>query len=256
VEANVNQPVDYAVAVDRYLSAAALSAGSRRIYRIALTTWAWALVDRTPPTGEGRRNAVPPAVPLALLGTPYAAARLRNAFTARSTTAGIRTANRELSILGSAVAWWQARGWLTDDPTAGLRRRPAPKPSGGNSWLGPGEVRAVLELAAPLREQTLWHLLHETGAPIDRVLALRVDGLDLPGRRTRDPGTGPLYWGAGTAHLLPLLTLGRVEGPVFATGRGPLSYRRAAEIFREATRPLDPCGRGWTLRQLRTTRER
>lgn len=30
-----------------------------------------------------------------------------------------------------------------------------------------------------------------------------------------------------------------------------MSYRRAAEIFRAVTRPLDPAGRGWTLSQLR-----
>jgi hypothetical protein len=30
-----------------------------------------------------------------------------------------------------------------------------------------------------------------------------------------------------------------------------MSYRRAAEIFTEWTRPLDPAGRGWTLHQLR-----
>ncbi|MFD4789714.1 hypothetical protein ACFWN1_22180 [Streptomyces sp. NPDC058459] len=35
------------------------------------------------------------------------------------------------------------------------------------------------------------------------------------------------------------------------TGRGRLSYRRAAELFTSATRPLDPSGRGWTLLALR-----
>jgi integrase/recombinase XerD len=30
-----------------------------------------------------------------------------------------------------------------------------------------------------------------------------------------------------------------------------MSYRRAAEIFRAVTGPLDPAGRGWTLTQLR-----
>jgi len=35
------------------------------------------------------------------------------------------------------------------------------------------------------------------------------------------------------------------------TGRARLSYRRAAEIFTEVTRPFDPAGRGWTLSQLR-----
>ncbi len=42
--AELTAPVEYAVAVDRYLAAAALGEASRRVYRIALTTWAWALV--------------------------------------------------------------------------------------------------------------------------------------------------------------------------------------------------------------------
>jgi integrase/recombinase XerD len=29
-----------------------------------------------------------------------------------------------------------------------------------------------------------------------------------------------------------------------------MSYLRAAEIFTELTRPLDPAGQGWTLHQL------
>jgi hypothetical protein len=35
------------------------------------------------------------------------------------------------------------------------------------------------------------------------------------------------------------------------TGRARMSYRRAAEIFTDATRPLDPACHGWTLHQLR-----
>ncbi|MFF2012705.1 hypothetical protein ACFVWY_27025 [Streptomyces sp. NPDC058195] len=243
-------PVEYAVAADRFLSAAALGAGSRRVYRIALTTWAWALVDRTPPTGGERRNAPPPAVPLALLDTPHAAARLRDAFAERSATVGARTANRELSVLAAALRWWREQGWLTTDPAAGLRRLPVTQRTHAEARLGPSQARAVLELPAPLREQTFWHLLHEAGATIERALALDIDDLDLPGRRTREHGTPQLRWGTGTAGLLPLLTLGRVDGPLFRTGRGRLSYRRAAEIFTTATRPLDPHGRGWTLRQL------
>jgi hypothetical protein len=37
------------------------------------------------------------------------------------------------------------------------------------------------------------------------------------------------------------------------SGRGRMSYRRAAEIFAEHTRRLDPAGRGWMLHQLRRT---
>jgi integrase/recombinase XerD len=38
------------------------------------------------------------------------------------------------------------------------------------------------------------------------------------------------------------------------TGQARLSYRRAAEIFTEATAPLDPAGHGWTLHQLSAAR--
>ncbi|MFJ4847726.1 MULTISPECIES: hypothetical protein [unclassified Streptomyces] len=249
----MSRPVEYAVAVDRYLSATALGAGSRRVYRIALVTWAWGLVGRAAPLGRGRRNAAPPAVPLALLDTPQAAARLREAFTARSAAVGARTANRELSVLAAAVTWWRAQGWLTGDPLEGLRALPLPVPREGEAGP-PAEDRAlaVLRLPAPLREQALWHLLYDTGASIERVLALDVGDLDLPGRRTRERvGGTPLRWGGATGRLLTLLTLGRVGGPVFRTGRGRLSYRRAAEVFTAATRPLDPDGHGWTLRDLR-----
>lgn len=252
----MTQPVEYAVAVDRFLAASGLGAGSRRVYRIALATWAWGLVDRPPPVGGGRRNAEPPAVPLALLDAPGTAGRLREAFAARSAAVGARTANRELSVLGSAVTWWRAAGWLSGDPTDGLRALPVPKARRAQAGLAADQVREVFRLAAPLREQAFWHLLHETGASIERLLALDVDDLDLAGRRTRERVGEPLRWGDGSARLLPLLVLGRVDGPLFRTGRGRLSYRRAAEAFTAATRPLEPGGRGWTLRQLQAAARR
>jgi integrase/recombinase XerD len=77
-----------------------------------------------------------------------------------------------------------------------------------------------------------------------------------------------ISWSSGSTELLRWLTAGRPDGPVFLTsrrapaatpapdvcpltGRARLSYRRAAEIFTEVTRPLDPAGHGWTLSQLR-----
>jgi len=80
-----------------------------------------------------------------------------------------------------------------------------------------------------------------------------------------------VYYQTGTALLLPRLLAGRTRGPVFLTeraptqavptldmcpdtGRGRLSYRRAAELFEHATTPLAAAaGRptGWTLHQLR-----
>jgi integrase/recombinase XerD len=259
-------PVEYAVAVERYLSAAEVGESSRRIYRIALATWAWLLVERTPPAGPERRRAAPPVVPLALLDTPRSAAAVESAFAGRSAAVGARTANRELSILRGAVAWWREQGWLGADPTAELRPRAVPN---GAARLGEEEVRAVLALRAPLRDKVFWHLVHESGASIERLLALDVHGLDLTRRRSRpaNDGTPHVRWRGGTAGLLSMLVVGRAEGPLFLTdrrapagtptadrcpytGRARLSYRRAAEIFTGATRPLDPAGRGWTLRQL------
>lgn len=261
------QPVEYAVAVERYLAAADLSAGSRRIYRIALTTWAWPLADRQVPTGSDRRRAKPPVLPLALLDRPESAVRLRDALARRAAHTDPRTLNRELSILRSALSWWRAQDWIHSDPTTGLQ--PLALPGNATVPLSSGELRALFALRVPLREKTTWHLVHETGAAIEEILALDVDDLDLSGRRTR-PGTGrrQLRWRAGAARFLPLLIAGRTDGPLLLTdrrapegtpaadlcpysGRRRLSYRRAAELFANATRPIDPHGRGWTLGRLR-----
>ncbi|MEU6764878.1 hypothetical protein ABZ916_20395 [Streptomyces sp. NPDC046853] len=246
----MSQPVEYAVAVERFLSGASLSTNSRRIYRIALTTWAWALADRPPPAGEERRNAAPPTLPLALLDTGHAVDRLQKALAARSATVGPRTANRELSVLVSAVGWWRAEGWLTGNPTARLRPLSVSAPPDEGARITTRQARDVLALPAPLREQTLWHLVYETGAPVERLLALDVDDLDVLRSRTLQRTSPPLRWGAGTARLLPLLVVGRLDGPLFVTSRGRLSYRRAAEIFKAATRAADPRGHGWTLHQF------
>ncbi|MFD9127855.1 hypothetical protein [Kitasatospora sp. NPDC059571] len=260
-------PVEYAVAVDRYLAAAPLGEGSRRVYRIALANWAWLLAGRPVPVGAARRGAHPPVLPLKVLDGPGAAELLRGALDRRCTDADPRTVHRELSILRGALAHWQDLGWIAADPAAGLR--PLPRPDGGAAALGPEQLRAVLALRVPLRERVTWRLLHESGARVEAVLALDVDDLDLLHRRTR-PRTGrpALHWQAASARLLPLLVAGRTEGPLLLTerrapagtpaadrcpytGRSRLSYRRAAELLTTATRRLDPAGRGYTLHQLR-----
>ncbi|MEV4556431.1 hypothetical protein AB0K51_05460 [Kitasatospora sp. NPDC049285] len=261
----MTMPVEFAVAAERYLAEARLGEGSRRVYRIALHTWAWLLVERVPPVGAERRRADPPVVPLALLDGPGAAERVAAAFASRAAAVGARTANRELSALRGAVRWWRGRGWLTVDPVEGVRPVAA-EPAGGRPTEA--ELRAVLALRVPLREKVLWHLVRETGAPIERLLALDVDRLDLANRRARvGAGERPLRWRGGAARLLPLLVAGRSAGPLFLTdrrapagtpvgdrcpltGRARLSYRRAAELFTAATAPLDPAGRGWTLHRL------
>lgn len=99
----------------------------------------------------------------------------------------------------------------------------------------------------------------------NEILSLDIEDLDLPNKRARVRSKGGavewVFWQTGAALLLPRLLADRTTGPVFLadrqptravpgidqcplTGRARLSYRRAAELFREATP-------GWTLHQLR-----
>jgi integrase len=268
-------PVEYAVAVDRYLDEAELGLASKRVYRISLAGWAWPLVGKALPTGVSRRRASPPVVPLALLDDDDAGQRIAAAVAHRVRHAEIRTVNRELSALRSAIGWWQRRRWINGDPTAALQfparqalpdRPAAPRPL--TQQLTQQQLDALFRARAGLREQAFWHLLADSGVPAEAVLALDAHMVDLRARRAVIPETGTAQWGPRTGELLGWLLAGRRAGPVFLTdrrapagtpgadvclldGRGRMSYRRAAEIFTQHTRPLDPDGRGWTLHQLR-----
>ncbi len=115
-------PVEYAVAVERYLASANLSQASRRIYRISLTQLVLA-PGRAASARSGDSAAVPfrRSVALAALDDPGAGARLAAAMAERASLTDARTVNRELSALRSAVGWWQDQGWIGNDPTVGLR---------------------------------------------------------------------------------------------------------------------------------------
>jgi integrase/recombinase XerD len=138
--------------------------------------------------------------------------------------------------------------------------------------LSPEQVDALFLLPVSLREHAFWRVLHDSGAPAASVLALDADRLDLSRDRVRPrPGEQPpgtvIEWREGTSQLLRWLLAGRTGGPVFlterrvpgrpvglnvcrATRQARMSYRRAAELFTELTRPLDTGGSGWTLHQL------
>jgi hypothetical protein len=259
-------PVEYAVAVDRYLAESRLSPASRRIYRISLAGWAWPLVGKLPPAGRDRRLASPPIVPLALLEDHQASRRLADAVADRVRHAEARTVNRELSALRSAISWWQRRQWITSDPTAELG--PAASRPAAAAPLTAAQLDALFRASAGLREQAFWHLLRDSAASAEAVLSLDASVIDVRGRRAALHGAGQLCWSPLTSDLLGWLLAGRRHGPVFLTdrrapagtraadvcpltGRGRMSYRRAAEIFAEHTRGLDPDGRGWMLHQLR-----
>jgi hypothetical protein len=176
--------------------------------------------------------------------------------------------NRELSALRSAIGWWQRQHCIAADPTATLPQigsRPAAAPP-----LTLAQTSALFAASARLRGQAFWHLLRDSGASADAVLALDASMIDVHGRRARLAGGGLLQWRPLAGELLGWLLTGRRHGPLFLTdrraragtsaadvcplsGRGRMSYRRAAEIFTEHTRALDSNGRGWMLHQLRAT---
>jgi integrase len=123
----------------------------------------------------------------------------------------------------------------------------------------------------PLREKTLWRMLYETAARTNEILALDIEQLDLDNRRApiRSKGgeTEWVYWGTGTAHLLPrLLRLpdgsSRSTGPLFLAGRKPVPARRPsprdicphtgrARLGYDRARILLKSLTGWHLHQLR-----
>jgi integrase/recombinase XerC/integrase/recombinase XerD len=182
-----------------------------------------------------------------------------------------KTFNIRLTALGSACAYWREQQWLSGDPLVRLRARPAPPDT--SKALSKQRIAEILGSDSPLRERVLWHLLYESSARAEEVLMLDVLDLDTTNRCavvTRKGGARDLIaWQTGTARLLPRLLAGRESGPVFltdrkarpsvaradvdpSTGRGRLSYRRAAELFEIHTSGFD--GGPYTLHQLRHSR--
>ncbi|RKS09877.1 RNA polymerase sigma factor (sigma-70 family) [Nocardiopsis sp. Huas11] len=194
------------------------------------------------------------------------AAAVARVFAATWPTAAARTWNRHRAAVRSFGAWAGL-----DDLAAGLERRA--EPTAPPRAVEPDHWAPLWsDGGAPLRERTLWRLLHESGAPVTTVLALDVQDLDLEERRALVRGTW-VSWRAGTARLLPHVVAGRDRGPLFladrrpgpgrrpaeadlcpSTGRSRLSYPRAEYLFKQATRRLDPAGRGYTLSRLRPRR--
>ncbi|MEV4281480.1 tyrosine-type recombinase/integrase [Actinoplanes xinjiangensis] len=255
----------FAHAVETYLAAHTLAGawanGTATKYRQTLTALAAWLA------------ASPVGADVAALDTPAGRAALTAAYTAAFGSSAPATRVRHLSTLRSACSWWRGAGWLISDPTAGWARPAVPVDT--TRALTRDQVAGLWRLDVAVRDKTLWRMLYETAARAEEILTLEADDLDLPNKRARVVSKGGktewVFWQTGTALLLPRLIAGRTRGPLFladrrptravatndlcpVTGRARLSYRRAAEIFEETTRPLaDPVDRaqGWTLHQLR-----
>jgi integrase len=242
-------PATLATAIAAFLSEHELSPGSQRVYAGALR----AIQD-----GLGADTL------LARLDEPHAAEQLAIWFRGRYDQTAPATRVRQLAILRSACAFWRMRAWITTDPTTQLDR---PKvPLDRTKALTRDQIASLWRRDdVALRERAFWRLLYESAARANEILSLDIEDLDLPNKRARVTSKGGavewVFWQTGAALLLPRLLAGRTTGPVFLadrqptqavprvdrcplTGRARLSYRRAAELFSQATG-------GWTLHQLR-----
>ncbi len=244
IEERTGTGVPLGVAVRDFLARDGMGAATVRAYEQTLRRLCLAVGDR---------------VPVASL-TPEQVAR---AFATAWPGTAPRTWNRHVSAVRSFAAWAEL-----PDVTTGLDRRAAAGPPAA-AIDGPILDELWRRTDLPLRERTLWRLLHESGVAVGTVLALDVEHLDLDDRRGRARGTW-VGWRRETARLLPELIAGRTRGPLFLAGRRPapvrapapgdlcpetgrrrLSYERAEHLFKLATAALDPAGRGYTLGRLR-----
>jgi RNA polymerase sigma factor (sigma-70 family) len=191
------------------------------------------------------------------------------------------TWNRHRATLRSFAAWVGQYGLAAAVPrrAADAARTVTPSPAPGRrtpsqAALPREALRSLLhDPGLPARDRLLWQVLHESGATVTAVLALNVEDVDLSHDRARS-GRAFICWRPGTTSRVAELAGGRASGPLFLsarrpapartpadpadlcphTGRRRLSYERAEHLFKQATRPLDPAGAGFTLRLLRTVR--
>lgn len=234
----------------RFLSEKDLSPGTRRVYGQTLV----ALTD-----------SVGAETPLGDVDHDSLAAFLAD----RHKKAAPSTYNRTIATLQSFFGWCLRRRLLVEDPTMGLERRRerrTARQAQTQRAIPYSDLEALwTRRNVAVRERTLWRMLYETGARANEVLGLDIEDLDLAERSAPIQGKGGhaerIFWATGTARLLPRLLGERSVGPVFladrlpctptakadldpVTGRARLSYRRAAELFSNASG-------GWTLHQLR-----
>jgi integrase len=174
--------------------------------------------------------------------------------------------NRHVATLRSFLTFAQRHEWLQEDPTRALERRRVPEDH--SRARSREDLDRLFGLrSAKIRDRCLWRMLYETAARTNEVLSLNIEDLDLPARRAKTVSKGGnidvIHWASATARLLPKVVEGRTRGPLFlaerppvpsrtpaltdldpASGRARLSYRRAAEIFTDASD-------GGTLHDLR-----
>ncbi len=223
-----------------------LAPGTRRIYRLALAA-----------VGEHLDTTMLAEITVADLGRALGSAY---------PFASPATWNRVVATVRSFWAFARRQGWTQTDAVAALERRRMVQDH--DRALSQQDLdRLLTRRDVSLRDRCLWHVLYETGARASEVLNLNVEDIDLGARRAHTVRKGGdrdvLHFQTGSARLLPKVIDGRAIGPLFlaarssspsrvpaladvdpSSGLARLSYRRAAEVFSDASG-------GKTLHQLR-----
>ncbi len=147
------------------------------------------------------------------------------------------TWNRNRAAVGSWLAWCADKEHRTAPvlPAAARRRR---ENNDNTKAVSRSRIdRLCRRRDVPLREKTLWRMLYESASRASAVLALNVEGLDLPNKQARITAKGGdtmwITWGTDTAHLLPRLIAGRERGPLFLSEHRPGPHRLATTDSRD-----------------------
>lgn len=236
--------VDWTSGVEQFLTDRGLSSTTRRSYSLALVS-----VGEHLPTG---------------VWADMTADDIHQAVAAAYPDVAPATWNRVVATVSSYCAYASSRGWTGQDLASALNRRK--EQVRHDRGLTSEELERLWKSQAPVRDRCLWRMLYETAARAQEILGLNVEDLDLPRKRATVVRKGGdvdvVHWQTGSARLLPYVIDGRTSGPLFLssrpaatdraiaaldqdpeTGLPRLSYRRAAESFRDAS--------GHTLHELR-----
>lgn len=240
VELTTREDQALGAAARRFLDAADLTDRSRRVYGHALEQFVEALSDRAV------RDVSATDV------ESYLSDNFGNLAPA--------TFNRHRATLQSFFRWAGRRRMADLNPVDSVERRRERKTEVQRRR---SDVMTFAQLQSlwkdtrlDLRDRTLWAMLYETAARANEILSLNIEDLDLDERSARIVGKGghaeQVVWATTTTRLLKRLLGDRTAGPVFvgnrrsripvaladmdsSTGRARLSYRRAAEIFKDAS---------------------
>jgi site-specific recombinase XerD len=229
--------IEWQAAVDAFLRRD-ITPGTRRLYDLTLR-WLGGQVGTATPL----RTITPQRLAQALLDAyPDASAA---------------SWNRHVATARSFASFTHRQGW-TDRDWAWVLERRRERLDRTRTLTAEDVARLLDRRDFAMRERALWSLLSETAARAEEVLQLNVEDVDLTQRRARTTRKGGdieyLYFATRSARLLPKLIASRTSGPLFLADRAPapsrvpaqldldpvsgrarLSYRRAAELFKNAT---------------------